>query len=57
MDRILLKLTPLGPFLLCFYLITHAKGTIECDRIGFGENNFETFCLQTLPPLHTPLEK
>ena len=36
--RILMNWSPLGPFLLCFYLIAHPRGPIERDRIGFGAN-------------------
>ena len=47
MHRIVLNLSPLVPFLLCFYLVAHPKGHIQRDRIGFGANDFQTFCSQT----------
>ena len=50
MHRFLLNSSPLISFILCFYMIAHPKGPIERDRIGFGENNIETFCTQTPPP-------
>ena len=48
--RILLKTLPLGPFLMCFYLIAYPKGLIVRDRIGFGANNVQTYFPQRSPP-------
>ena len=49
MHRFLLNSSPLGPFLLCFYMITYPKGPIERERIRFGANNIQTFCFETHP--------
>ena len=44
------KLKSLGTVPFVFYLIVHAKGPIERDRIGFGANNLKSYCSET-PPL------
>ena len=37
MQRILLNSRPLGPFLSCFYLIAHPKGTIEVIKLDLEQ--------------------
>ena len=50
MHIILLNWSSMGSFFLCFKLIAYPKGLIDGNRIGFGANNFKTFCSQTPSP-------